>query len=124
MIALVIIVLDECFNRFLQFTWHLVGHKVNLSFDSAVVSFYLTIGFVVRLRRAFGVSPQANPQSRRSAERPEDDKGKVLALTRFRGSQGAPERRILGAAASDKHAPGSLWGCEEGLTAAWHGGYI
>lgn len=44
MIASVVVVLDECFNRFLQLTWHLVGYEVNLSFDGAVVSFYLTVG--------------------------------------------------------------------------------
>ena len=44
-----------------------------------------------------------------------------MALTRFRDSEGAPDRRILGAAASDKDALGSLRGLEGYLTAAWHG---
>lgn len=35
MIAPVVVVVDECFNRFLQFSWHPVGHQVNLSFDGA-----------------------------------------------------------------------------------------
>jgi len=47
MVAPVVVVLDECSNRFLQFAWHAVGDEVNLSFDSAVVSFYLTVGLRV-----------------------------------------------------------------------------
>jgi len=44
MIAPVVVVLDERSNRFLQLFWHPVRHEVNLSFDSAVVSFYLAVG--------------------------------------------------------------------------------
>jgi hypothetical protein len=43
---------------------------------------------------------------------------------RTRGSQGDPERRILGAAASDKDAPGGLEVSEADLTVVWHGGII
>ena len=51
------------------------------------------------------------------------DKREVLALLRVRSSQGAPERRILGAAVSDKDASGGLESSEgyRHLTAAWHG---
>ena len=52
-IALVVVVLDECFNRFLQLTRHLVGHEANLSFDSSVVSFYLAVGLGVEGRSQY-----------------------------------------------------------------------
>jgi len=46
-IASIVVVIDESFNRFLQFTWHLMGHEVNLPLNSAVVSFYFTVGLGV-----------------------------------------------------------------------------
>ena len=33
MIASVVLILNECFDRFLQFAWHLIGYEVNLSLD-------------------------------------------------------------------------------------------
>ena len=43
-VAPIVVVFDECFNRFLEFTRHLMRYEVNLSFDSAVISFYLAVG--------------------------------------------------------------------------------
>ena len=53
-------------------------------------------------------------------------KGEVLALTRIRGSQASPERRIVGggAPASDKDALRGLQGSERGLIPPCHGGII
>jgi hypothetical protein len=44
MVVPVAVVLDEGFNRSLQFTGHPVGQETCLWLDPAVVSFYLAIG--------------------------------------------------------------------------------
>ena len=62
MIAPVIVILDECFNRFLQFAWHLAGHEVNFPFDSAVVSFYLPVGLRMT-RGGYDVPDPYQPQA-------------------------------------------------------------
>jgi len=60
-IAMVVIVLDECSNRCSQFAWHLVGHEGNLSFNCAVVSFYLAIGLRM-IRRGYDMPDRYQPQ--------------------------------------------------------------
>jgi hypothetical protein len=38
LVVIVLIVLDECSNRFLQFAWQVVGDEVNFPFDIEKVS--------------------------------------------------------------------------------------
>ena len=61
MIAPVIVVLDECFNRFSQFAWHLVRYQLDIPLDGAVVSFYLAVGLRV-IRRGYDVPDPHQPQ--------------------------------------------------------------
>jgi hypothetical protein len=81
----VVVVLDECFNSFLQFAWHFVWHELNISLDGAVVSFYLTVGLRV-ISGGYDVLDPHQPQ----------------VFTKLSG-------KIAGAIIRDKHRPKFVW---------------
>lgn len=60
-VAPLIVVLDESFDCFLQFSRHLVRHEADVPFDSTVVSFYLPVGLRM-IRGSYDVSYAYQPQ--------------------------------------------------------------
>ncbi len=61
MITPVIVVLNKYFDRFSQFAWHLVGNKLDIPLDGAMVPFYLAVGLRV-IGRSYNMSYTYQPQ--------------------------------------------------------------